>query len=96
MRRVAACGGARRAGNVHDDLAGALHDVGIVEALVALRSEAARARLGQPVMLSGLVGATALRARFTIRGRLPRTPRRSVRRSVRGYLSGRKRKLGPN
>lgn len=44
---VGPCGG-----DVHDDLAGTLHHVGIVEgALVALAIDSAHARLGNPVML---------------------------------------------
>lgn len=71
--------------HVHDDLAGALHDVAVVEALVALRPP--RARLGDSVMFcpfaavpsSGRVGAG-----LTIAGaaRLARLTGGSVARSV--------------
>lgn len=84
-----------RHGDVHNDLAGALHDVGIVEALVALTVEPARARLGDPVMFSPfLVGARVRRVRALSverpRRRVSRSSRRSVRRSVWRNLSGEK------
>lgn len=42
----------RASGDVHDDLAGALHHVGIIEvALVALAIDSPHARLRNPVML---------------------------------------------
>lgn len=45
--------------DVHDDLAGALHDVGVVEGLALL---AARARLGEPVMFAALGSRAPLAA----------------------------------
>lgn len=80
------------AAHVHNDLAGALHDVGVVErALVALSLDPSRAGLGNSVIFcpfpTRASRAWRLAPRFSVRGgapwRLARLAGRSVRRSVR-------------
>lgn len=77
--------GRSASGDVHDDLAGALHHVGIVEgALVALAVDAPHARLRDPVMLPPFpthASPPTFRPLLTVAPRSRRLARGSMRRS---------------